>query len=119
MRTVEQIKSEIAMLEKLMVIADKPKMQSVWVLVRENRSLIDSYHYRCQFKQKAAAVRLANKLMAQGYGELEVMEYDTYVARGYDSLTKKVRSLMNGQEVEISINTPNCCDPSSETYWSM
>ena len=33
--------------------------------------------------------------------------------------TKKVRNLMSGEEVEISVDTPRCCDPSSETYWSM
>jgi hypothetical protein len=33
--------------------------------------------------------------------------------------TKKVRNLMSGEEIEILSNTPHCCDPSSETYWSM
>ena len=33
--------------------------------------------------------------------------------------TKRVRSLMTNQEIEIDVNTPLCCDPSSETYWSM
>lgn len=33
--------------------------------------------------------------------------------------TKKVRNLMTGEEVEIDSNTPHCCDPSTETYWSM
>lgn len=33
--------------------------------------------------------------------------------------TKKVRNLMSGVEIEIPVNTPRCCDPSSETYWSM
>ena len=33
--------------------------------------------------------------------------------------TKKVRNLMSGEEIEIPSNTPRCCDPSSETYWSM
>ena len=33
--------------------------------------------------------------------------------------TKKVVSLMSGEEVEIASNTPRCCDPSSELYWSM
>lgn len=32
---------------------------------------------------------------------------------------RKVKSLMTGKDVEISVNTPHCCDPSSETYWSM
>lgn len=32
---------------------------------------------------------------------------------------KKVRNLMTGEEIEIPEDTPLCCDPSSETYWSM
>jgi|688.fasta_scaffold120150_6 hypothetical protein len=32
---------------------------------------------------------------------------------------KIVRNLMSGKEVEISVNTPRSCDPSSELYWSM
>ncbi len=33
--------------------------------------------------------------------------------------TKKVVNLMSGKEIEIPSNTPHCCDPSTETYWSM
>ena len=33
--------------------------------------------------------------------------------------TKTVRNLMSGKEVEIAVDTPLCCDPSSETYWCM
>lgn len=29
-----------------------------------------------------------------------------------------VKSLMTGEPVRIPVNTPLCCDPSSETYWS-
>lgn len=32
---------------------------------------------------------------------------------------RKVKNLMTGQEIEIPYNTPHCCDPSSEAYWSM
>ena len=32
---------------------------------------------------------------------------------------KIVKNLMTGQEVEISVNTPRSCDPSSELYWLM
>lgn len=32
---------------------------------------------------------------------------------------KKVRNLMSGAEIEIPVNTPRCCDPSTELYWSM
>lgn len=33
--------------------------------------------------------------------------------------TKKVKNLMTGQEIEIPSNTPRCCDPASELYWTM
>lgn len=33
--------------------------------------------------------------------------------------TKVVRNLMSGLPVTIDADTPLCCDPSSETYWSM
>jgi hypothetical protein len=32
---------------------------------------------------------------------------------------KVVRSLLSEQQVVINKNTPLCCDPSTETYWSM
>lgn len=31
----------------------------------------------------------------------------------------KVRNMMTGKEVEIAADTPWCCNPASETYWSM
>ena len=32
---------------------------------------------------------------------------------------KVVRSLLSEQQVVIDKDTPMCCDPSTETYWSM
>lgn len=32
---------------------------------------------------------------------------------------KTVKNLMTGENVEIPEDTPNCCNPASETYWSM
>jgi hypothetical protein len=32
---------------------------------------------------------------------------------------KTVKNLMTGKDVEIPVNTPWCCNPASETYWSM
>lgn len=46
-----------------------------------------------------------------------VVDLDTYNARF--RRTKKVVNMMSGVEVEIDVNTPACCDPSTETYWSM
>jgi hypothetical protein len=33
--------------------------------------------------------------------------------------TREVTNLLSGKKVIIAANTPLCCDPSSETYWSM
>lgn len=35
------------------------------------------------------------------------------------NVMKTVRNLQTGKEIQISVGTPLCCDPSSETYWSM
>lgn len=32
---------------------------------------------------------------------------------------KTVKNLMSGKEIQIPVNTPLSCDPSSETYWCM
>jgi hypothetical protein len=29
------------------------------------------------------------------------------------------KNLMSGAEFEEDVNTPNCCSPASETFWSM
>jgi hypothetical protein len=33
--------------------------------------------------------------------------------------TETKRNLLSGKEFVQPVNTPLCCDPSSETYWSM
>jgi hypothetical protein len=37
----------------------------------------------------------------------------------YFPTTKTVKNLMTGKDIEIDRDTPRCCDPSSELYWSM
>jgi hypothetical protein len=37
----------------------------------------------------------------------------------YFPTMKTVTNLMSGKEVQIERDAPHCCDPSSETYWSM
>ena len=36
----------------------------------------------------------------------------------YNPTYKTVKNLMTGEDVVIPADTPWCCDPSSETYWS-
>lgn len=70
------------------------------------------------FNQKSAAKRSAT-CMNRNAGDV----YYTYADREtYERrvVTRKtVKNLMTGQEVEIDSNTPWCCNPASETYWSM
>lgn len=42
-------------------------------------------------------------------------------AEYYNTVIRKktVKNLMTDQDVEIDSNTPWCCNPASETYWSM
>ena len=57
-------------------------------------------------------------LMAQiEYLGLEVYEIECVEAEPVPM--KTVRNMISGRELEIPIDTPLCCDPSSETYWSM
>ena len=69
------------------------------------------------FDTEASAKRsttCANKRAGAGvvaYTSLPI--YNTLI------VTKKtVRNIMSGALVEIDSNTPRCCDPSSELYWS-
>jgi len=49
----------------------------------------------------------------------ELARLEAELAKLENPKTKKVRNLMSGKEIEIAADTPLCCDPSSETYWSM
>ena len=62
---------------------------------------------------KATCTRLCRKA---GWSEnqLNIVTRETYRAP-----TKKVTNLMSGIEIEIDADTPRCCDPSSELYWTM
>jgi hypothetical protein len=57
-------------------------------------------------------------LMAQiEYLGLEVYEIECVEAESVPM--KTVRNLMSGKELEIPVDTPRSCDPSSELYWTM
>jgi hypothetical protein len=44
---------------------------------------------------------------------------ETFFMIKYPVGTKVVKSLMTGQNVAIAEDTPWCCNPASETFWSM
>jgi hypothetical protein len=65
---------------------------------------------------KSYLSRLANqgKIDKAAYAVAEESEF-------YRSIEKQEtkQNLMSGGEFSQGVNTPLCCDPSSETYWSM
>lgn len=50
---------------------------------------------------------------------LAVTTKEDYFKNIQGSKTKIVKNLMTGQDIVIDAATPHCCDPSTETYWSM
>ena len=69
--------------------------------------------YKTYGAARATRTRLCRKA---GYnaGELSIVDRKTYVA---PKIT--VTNLMSGKPVEIDADTPWCCRPDSETFWSM
>lgn len=50
--------------------------------------------------------------------EYDFMESTLFYLK-YPVGTKVVKNLMTGKDIRIAEDTPYCCDPSSERYWSM
>lgn len=63
---------------------------------------------------KAGATRLAKagKIVLADHAILDMAEFSKI------EKTEMVTNLMTGKQVRQSVNTPLCCDVSSETYWS-
>lgn len=71
------------------------------------------------FKTAAGAKRSATcSNRNAGKRVYEAME-ETFFALKYPAGTKVVKNLMTGKDVEIAEDTPWCCNPASESYWSM
>jgi hypothetical protein len=70
------------------------------------------------YTEKGAKI-VCSKLNKQygNTGQWQIMTTDAFFAR--PKAMKKVRNLMSGAEIEIPVDTPRCCDPSSELYWTM
>ena len=71
------------------------------------------------FETHAGARRSAtcsNRYLDQEF--YKVLSVDDF-AKEYPVGTKVVKNLMTGELIEIATDTPRCCDPSTETYWSI
>jgi hypothetical protein len=53
-----------------------------------------------------------------GYTAYDFVE-ELFFAIKYPVGMKTVKNLMSGKDVQIPADTPWCCNPASETYWSM
>ncbi|CAB4133550.1 hypothetical protein UFOVP257_272 [uncultured Caudovirales phage] len=73
-------------------------------------------HYASEAAAKAAVTRFDKKGICN--------KVDVAIASANDfytniEKTEVVTNLLSGKQVRQSVNTPACCDVSSETYWSM
>lgn len=72
--------------------------------------------YKTEAAAKAARTRMIKRLKydANSLAISDVAFYTKHVAK---TVTKI--NIMTGLPYEESVNTPLCCSPASETYWSM
>lgn len=89
------------------MMKNKPLIRNCYVLYNtKTLEMVKYYTY-----QKAA-----HNALKPGLSVTDISTFDSIRANG---ATKMVRNLMTGQMVEIPADTPWCCNPASETYWSM
>ena len=91
---------------------------SYYVIARATGLIVtDGSNHTRMYKTFAAAratrTRLCNKA-GWSAGELSIVDTKTYQPR---TVTRK--NLMSGIEYQEDVNTPLCCSPASETFWSM
>lgn len=91
------------------------------------RILRNGYWQDADYKTKGAATAAFNTMVRKadakdGSGHKFQTEHDI-AERGYFHAhiekTETKRNLLSGKEFTQPVNTPLCCDPSSETYHSM
>jgi hypothetical protein len=78
--------------------------------------LVRHKEYATKGTARAARTRLAKagKIVKSQYRIADATKFFTKIEK-----KETVRNLMTGKPVVQPVNTPRCCDPSSELYWSM
>ena len=89
----------------------KKEMAGYVVYNTKTLEVVKSYTY------PKAAINLLDKLGA-GYTMGDIGIYRDLVAKKADEYIT-VKSLMTGEPVVIPADTPWCCRPDAEAYWSM
>jgi phosphoribosylformylglycinamidine (FGAM) synthase-like enzyme len=72
--------------------------------------------FKTEAAAKAARTRMIKRQKYDG-AQLAVAEVAFYTKNIAGTGTRT--NLMTGKTYQESVNTPMCCSPSSETYWSM
>jgi len=70
------------------------------------------------FKTAGGAKRSATCSNRNAGQEVYQTMEETFFALKYPVGAKTVKNLMTGKMIDIPEDTPWCCDPSSETFWS-
>jgi hypothetical protein len=83
------------------------------------RIMRNGYWQDAIYQTEAAARAGFTRLRKQG--KVHPMYFDILPWAEFAKIEKTETrvNLMSGKEFTQSVNTPLCCDPSSETYWSM
>lgn len=77
-----------------------------------------THAHRTDYRTLGWAKRAAERLnLTEGAGKYRATDIEDYRKNVVHKI--KVKNFMTGEMVEIDSNTPHCCDPSTETYWSM
>lgn len=76
------------------------------------------------YKEYWASESAAKAALTRAHRDGKINRDDYAIAEARDfrdniEKTETVINLMSGKEVKQGVNTPRCCDPSSELYWSM
>ena len=90
-----------------------------YVIVAKGTGLIvtDGPDRTRAYKTRGAAQATRTRLCRKAGWSVD--ELDIVDRAAYRAPTKIVKNLMTGVEVEIDADTPWCCNPASETFWSM
>ena len=83
----------------------------------ETTMILNRQRHKTPKAAKAALTRAFNKGEIANKFEWSVADSKTF--HEHIEKTKIVLNLVSKEPVEIPVNTPMSCDPSSETYWSM
>jgi hypothetical protein len=100
------------------MFSKKEAKMSYYIIVRTTGLIVTdgpnrTRSYKTFGAARATRTRLCNK-SGWSVAELSIVDTQHYKPR---MVTRK--NLMSGIEYQEDVNTPLCCSPASETFWSM